>query len=317
MFAMDEEGLKTGEARPLVVVDWASRKLPRVCRSSLAAEAQAACIAVDALEWAKVFIGALLNPGRRIDDPTMCKEMGESPVITDAKALYDASRSASAGLGLSEKRTAIELNILNERMEAICGVWKWVDNTKMIADGLTKLQSRQELADILRKGYHALKFDGEVKAGKKQTQRERQQHQRELDACANQTQKKRSTGATPAGKKIFAAALLAEAAEGTALVAVGSCSVGPYGSNEGYTIWAMLKTLLLGVILGFLLALTLYMKYRSSTNKKVRTVKTQSQTRYAMDRAEPRFLPLHERDQGAWMSFDDAMERHLVPEGRR
>ncbi len=62
-------------------------------------------------------------------------------------------------------------------MEAICGIWKWVDNTKMLADGLTKIASRQYLADGLRKGNHAFNFDGEVKAGKKQTQQERRQHQ--------------------------------------------------------------------------------------------------------------------------------------------
>ncbi len=43
----------------LVVLDWASRKLTRVCRPALASEAQAACMAVDNVEWAKVFIGLL------------------------------------------------------------------------------------------------------------------------------------------------------------------------------------------------------------------------------------------------------------------
>jgi hypothetical protein len=72
LFIMDEGVLQTGEARPLAVLDWAMRKLLQVCRSSLAAEVQAACIAVDALERAKVSIGAFLNPGRSVGDETMC-----------------------------------------------------------------------------------------------------------------------------------------------------------------------------------------------------------------------------------------------------
>ncbi len=35
--------------------------------------------------------------------------------------------------------------------------------------------------------------------------------------------------------------------------------------------------------------------------KRSRSVKTQSQTRYAWDRSEPRFVPLAERDQGSWL----------------
>ena len=55
IFAIDEDGIVNGNTKPLVVLVWASRKLKRVCRSSLAAEAQAACGTVDAFEWAKIF----------------------------------------------------------------------------------------------------------------------------------------------------------------------------------------------------------------------------------------------------------------------
>ena len=39
---------------PLTTIDWQSRKLPRMCRSSLSAEAQSAAGAVDETEWVKV-----------------------------------------------------------------------------------------------------------------------------------------------------------------------------------------------------------------------------------------------------------------------
>ncbi len=66
-----------------------------------------------------MFITLILRPGQKADDEKLRKVLGPSPVVTDAQALYDASRSESAGLGLTEKRTAIELKILNERMEAV------------------------------------------------------------------------------------------------------------------------------------------------------------------------------------------------------
>ena len=43
------------------------------------------------------------------DDTTM-HQLGDSPVITDSKDLYDASRSPTAGLGITEKRASIEVD---------------------------------------------------------------------------------------------------------------------------------------------------------------------------------------------------------------
>ena len=106
---------------------------------------------------------------------------------------------------------------------SIGAVWKWVDNTKQIADGLTKLQSRQVLADILRRGVHALKFDGVVKAGKKQTQAERQQHRAELAAYANQRAKGRGRGR--GGLAAARAALMATSSAGRGAAAVAFASV--------------------------------------------------------------------------------------------
>lgn len=119
LFVIDDEGIGSGAARCLVCVHWASHKLARMCRSSLATEARAAAFAVDALEWANVFFALILDADRDPSDAKLCRELGVSLVIMDAKAMYDTSRSATAGLGLTEKRTAIELSIVNERMAAI------------------------------------------------------------------------------------------------------------------------------------------------------------------------------------------------------
>ena len=41
--------------------------------------------------------------------------------------LYDASRSVTTGLGITEKRTAIEVEIVNEQMDEVNGHWWWVN----------------------------------------------------------------------------------------------------------------------------------------------------------------------------------------------
>ena len=60
-------------------------------------------------------------------------------LVTDCKGLFDAvNRSQSAGLGLSEKRTAIEALSIRQ----ICGASnvqvKWVNSDRQLADILTK-----------------------------------------------------------------------------------------------------------------------------------------------------------------------------------
>lgn len=54
----------------------------------------------------------------------MLRKLGASPAMTGAKAMYDASRSATAGSGLSQERTAIESAMANERLAAIQATWK-------------------------------------------------------------------------------------------------------------------------------------------------------------------------------------------------
>ena len=118
-------------------------------------------------------------------------------MITDAEALYDASRSESAGLGLEEKRTAIELAILNERMSEMKAVWRWTNTTQQVADGLTKISGRTDMAYVLRRGYHALKFDPEFKAGEKLSLKEKQAQEVRLEELAAE-----QTGANPHIKRV-------------------------------------------------------------------------------------------------------------------
>ncbi|CAK0856800.1 unnamed protein product [Prorocentrum cordatum] len=184
IFVGPEDELNAGTPTPFVAMEWASKKLARLCRSSLSAEAQAAALEADSLMWVKVFLAMSLRPDLGHD--TAMTYLGESPFITDAKCLYDASRSATAGLGIAEKRTAIEVNIVNEQLAEVNARWTWVNTQQQMADGLTKLSARQMMADVLRRGVHALRCDPDFVAGKKPTKRAMEQREKELDQAGEE-----------------------------------------------------------------------------------------------------------------------------------
>ena len=159
MFLANADEVSGEHPFPLTVIDWSSKKLVRMCRSSLSAEAQSATIAIDELEWAKVFFAAMLNPFIPIQEDQTMHVFQESPVITDAKALYDSALSVTPGLKLSERRTAIEISILRERLKAAKGEFKWGNSLQQLADGLTKPSAKDALAHTLSRGVHALRYD--------------------------------------------------------------------------------------------------------------------------------------------------------------
>ncbi|CAK0883894.1 unnamed protein product [Prorocentrum cordatum] len=77
--------LNAGTPTPFVAMEWASKKLVRLCRSSLSSEAQAAAMGADSLMWVNVFLALSLRPDLGRD--AAMTYLGESPFITDAKCL--------------------------------------------------------------------------------------------------------------------------------------------------------------------------------------------------------------------------------------
>ena len=132
---------------PLVVTDWTSKKVSRISLASLDVEAQAGVVAVDALEFSKLFKVSV-----SMQDDSVLREIGMSLVVTDAKALFDAARNMSVTQGLSaaNKRTSINVKIVCERMSRFDVQRYWTNTLQQVSDGLTKVQARQRLVEILR-----------------------------------------------------------------------------------------------------------------------------------------------------------------------
>ena len=89
-------------------------------------------------------------------------------LITDCKSLYDAlARSESQGLGLSEKRTAIEVTATRQQMEATGINCKWVNSDRQLADSLTKPMAANAMQQLCRSGHWKIIFDESFTSAKK------------------------------------------------------------------------------------------------------------------------------------------------------
>lgn len=154
------------------MVDWAPKKLVRMAKSSMAksslpAEAQAAANGIDAQNWTKIDFALVVSPFLDPSSEEATQTFGKRTCVTDSKGLYDASLFSTARLGITERRTVIEVLIINERMRTINGHWQWASSFQHLANGLTKVSARQAMADSIRRGAHFFKYNSKVVANKK------------------------------------------------------------------------------------------------------------------------------------------------------
>ena len=97
--------------------------------------------AVDSLNYARLFLAECISPYaldlRKAEE--VRKMLPKAHVVTDCKSLFDAlERNESAGLGLSEKRTAIEVTATKQQMEASGIETRLINSDRQFWDILTK-----------------------------------------------------------------------------------------------------------------------------------------------------------------------------------
>ena len=157
---------KVGKYSPL---GWQSRKLPRICRSSTAAEIQTGSHAMDTHEFTKQLLLEWYNQ-QVIDYKDMDKALRrfQSVVVTDSKNLYDSvHRIETSGLQLEERRLALEVLSIRERIKSAGMHFKWVDSDQQLADNLSKPFSFQTLLTAIHKGELCLQFHSQFVSAKK------------------------------------------------------------------------------------------------------------------------------------------------------
>eukprot|EP00438_Fugacium_kawagutii_P009740 Skav214264 [mRNA] locus=scaffold1877:74991:79319:+ [translate_table: standard] len=156
------------------ILDWRSFKLPRVARSSLAAEAQAAGVASDATEFTCRYYEHLLHPDLPLASLLKLPSSLDPVMITDAKVVFDSYHREALVSNVTDRRSSLEVRVVKEQMQSVNGTLRWVSSDRQLADGLTKSSMRQNLADRLRHGKIKFLYDPDYIAAKKKPLSERQ-----------------------------------------------------------------------------------------------------------------------------------------------
>ena len=167
-------GGTTGEYN---IIDWRSWRLPRVARSSLSAESQAASECADALLFISTFWKIVWQPHLPLEDEKTPLLPHAPALILDAKALYDllTKDEIQAACG-ADKRTAIETLVCQDKLKACQATVKWVSSEMQYADSLTKQESSQLLADRMRTHITKIVSDEGFQAAKKKDARTRKKN---------------------------------------------------------------------------------------------------------------------------------------------
>ncbi|CAE7934323.1 RE1 [Symbiodinium sp. KB8] len=127
------------------IIEWSSKKLRRVVRSSTAAETLAAQNGLDSIEFAQAFLQEVLFGMSPRQFQQWVPET-QSGLVIDSKSLYDAlTRSACSSALAMEKRLAIDYAIARACLAERNVLPFWTNNLQMISDCLTKLRGNKEI----------------------------------------------------------------------------------------------------------------------------------------------------------------------------
>ena len=158
---------------PCWIIDWASKKLKRMVRSSVAAETLAGQNGLDAIESFQALLSEILY-GMSPRDFRKTIPKVPSCIVIDSKGFYDAVTRSCCSQAISvERRLMIDYAIARETMTNQ-NIWAfWVNNLRMSADALTKLKGdTRPLFEILEGGTYQIKLC--LESGRKETARKNQ-----------------------------------------------------------------------------------------------------------------------------------------------
>ncbi len=164
-----ESNVMRGSKTPFCVLGWTSRRLRRVARSSTSAEAQMTGNALDYHEFSKLaFIDMLLPQKMNLKHPDELLSSFPSCVVCDARNIFDGVvKVETSGLQMEEKRTAIELLAIKERLKQARVELKWVDGEQELADGLTKPWKHEPLIKALDRSEWRIVYDPNFQSARK------------------------------------------------------------------------------------------------------------------------------------------------------
>ena len=156
LIAFDKK-LWEGERAVTNLLHWKSGKLQRTVNSTLAAETQSLARGIGDLLWMMVMYWEMTDPGFQLREwrkyVSRCgyaafskyeekEELQEALAVIDAKSLFDLLNNETTGG--SDKRTALDVQVLREELSALQERIRWIEHMEMPADCLTKKNGKTE-----------------------------------------------------------------------------------------------------------------------------------------------------------------------------
>ena len=171
VLAFDKSVIECGLGKTNLL-HWRSGKIHRVVSSTLAAETQALSKGMAELAWTVTVFNEMITHQFDLKNwkeavrqqglyalakENISDELRGTLCIVDAKSLYDHLSKDTIG-STSDKRTAIEIQVVRQAMRESATVVKWVPHPKMIMDALTKRQGNQSpLIELLETGQFGIR----------------------------------------------------------------------------------------------------------------------------------------------------------------
>ena len=149
--------LHENKKAPVSPLTWSSKKISRVVRSTLSAEAFSMSRSVDKMGWCRLLWGTFAIEGFNWREPAKAfAQMHAAVIVTDCKSLFDlVSRRAMPTC--EEYRTTLEVLLIKERCQEHCH-FRWIPTVLQLADPLTKNMDASLLRAVLEQGSFQL-FD--------------------------------------------------------------------------------------------------------------------------------------------------------------
>ena len=206
----------------------------------------------------KLFYSLMLDPDQDLRSGETVKKAGQSAVVIDARALYDATKRDTIKNAV-DKRAAVEILCIKEALEFTGSEIRRVSSERQLADGLTKLSARQSLVDALGGGYIQLVFDETFTEAKKKTNKEQNQQSQVVrgSAVANYVK----------------AMIMANAAE---------CADGKPAEDDDDFDWFVIYGGIMVVVMTSVFVTILVMKLVKAEKKSMREMETQTE-RWELD----------------------------------
>ena len=142
----------SGQRASASVVSWNSRKIRRKVRSSLGAETQSFSTALEHGDLIRVFWGELNGEIIDLENFEEYLRQTRALAISDCKSLADALNNSGRAVSKTsdDKRLAIELSMIKQRLHRDETLFQWVENMYMAADVLTKGVERGNVTAMVK-----------------------------------------------------------------------------------------------------------------------------------------------------------------------